>query len=458
MRSRSFQVGILSVTAVFTASASSTTFTKKTTLSTTLRTSISFRPSTTSAAAAAVVGLRGGADDAAEVARYQSLPPTVFAPSGRLRGAERVVRDAFFFPSEKSAGGKGGEDDAAESSCTTFALRCGGGDGEEYAVMVGVEAQSPYLHLTGDGDGDENNDGKTTIAPPRMPLTIEDDDDTCDIDGPSSSAMPMAVLSPTVLIGVGGRGVDSAVLLRRTSEAALSEYRSDHGGTEWFLSHAEILTAAPPAVGGATGVEADVLARTIADMAQSSTQSLGGKYGRMLASSVLVVGKHRQNRISDDDNDFLAIWRVSPTGQFCRSDAAAVGRGAFDVEAEFLNVVKKWRKRQEERTVGVDTSSSSSENVEAEEDDDDAYSLSNSDVREYLDTLTVDEALSVAAESLLEGVLLASLRGTKSGGVVAGVAEERKRNARNLLRKRIRATIMCYDSSRQPPCFVEVVR
>ena len=38
-------------------------------------------------------------------------------------------------------------------------------------------------------------------------------------------------------------------------------------------------------MGGVASVDVSSLARRVADMAQSSTQSMGGKYGRMLSVS-----------------------------------------------------------------------------------------------------------------------------------------------------------------------------
>jgi hypothetical protein len=65
-------------------------------------------------------------------------------------------------------------------------------------------------------------------------------------------------------------------------------YKLDNGGVEWFISHSlegihENSCLGP--IGGAARVELKTLSRKIADLAQSSTQSLGGKSGRMLSVS-----------------------------------------------------------------------------------------------------------------------------------------------------------------------------
>lgn len=225
--------------------------------------------------------------DALEAARYGTLPPTVFAPGGRLHGVERVARESY----------PPGDD---ELSCVVIALHCGGGDkrtdvhdgvtvdgnndnGEEFAIMSGIGAISPFLHKDESFIGHE---GQTDTGKGYIPLVL-DNEDAGDPDLPPT---PIAILSPTLVAGVGGKGIDSAVLLRRSIEVALSNYRSDNGGIEWFMAHSLEGTngddsVGPRLVGGASGVQVASLARRMADIAQDSTQSLGGKYGRMLSVS-----------------------------------------------------------------------------------------------------------------------------------------------------------------------------
>jgi hypothetical protein len=210
------------------------------------------------------------AAEALEAARFGPLPPTVFAPGGRLHGVERVAREAY--PPAND-----------ESSCACIALRCGSGD-DQFAIISGIGAISPFLHrdeshLFSDdtiNDTDKNND--------YIPLVL-DYEENCDHDAPLS---PLSIISPTVVVGVGGRGIDSAVLLRRAEEVSLAIYKSDNGGVEWFMSHSlEGISADSHCIpiGGAARVEAKALVRKLADMAQSSTQSLGSKSGRMLSVS-----------------------------------------------------------------------------------------------------------------------------------------------------------------------------
>lgn len=213
------------------------------------------------------VAASSSAADALEAARFGSLPPIVFAPGGRLHGVESVARES----------NPPGDD---ESSCACIALRCGSGDGE-FAIISGIGAMSPFLHrdevynTVSSDDGEKTND--------YIPLVI--DYHEAPHDAPLA---PISIVSPYVIIGVGGKGIDSAVLLRRASEVSLSMYKSNNGGVEWFMSHSlEGISANSHdiPIGGASRVEVKSLVRNIADLAQGSTQSLGGKGGRMLAVS-----------------------------------------------------------------------------------------------------------------------------------------------------------------------------
>jgi len=186
--------------------------------------------------------------------------------------------------------------------------------------------------------------------------------------------------------------------------------------------------------GGASGVMIEALVRRIADMAQSSTQNLGGKCGRMLSSSLLAMGVQQsqhetvEQNHDDDDNrdcrgeedDTLCIWRVDPTGQFWKCDASAVGRGTVEVEAELLSRVRRWKKNEanmkKQRIMAEEDGSSTTSSVaeeptvsSADDDDDDdemkQVMITNNDVRSYLSSLTEDEAVSVASDCLVNGIM-----------------------------------------------------
>ncbi|KAL3773598.1 hypothetical protein ACHAWO_010794 [Cyclotella atomus] len=311
------------------------------------------------------------AAEALEAARFGPLPPTVFAPGGRLHGVERVAREAY--PPAND-----------ESSCACIALRCGSGD-DQFAIISGIGAISPFLHrdeshLFSDdtiNDTDKNND--------YIPLVL-DYEENYDHDAPLS---PLSIISPTVVVGVGGRGIDSAVLLRRAEEVSLAIYKSDNGGVEWFMSHSlEGISADSHCIpiGGAARVEAKALVRKLADMAQSSTQSLGSKSGRMLSSSLLAIG-------INDISGNVDIWRVDPTGQFWSLDAGAVGRAAIEIEAELLNEVRQRLKKNDQ------------EKHDVKDEQQKQPDVSNTDVKTYLSSLKVEDALTLANDCIINGIV-----------------------------------------------------
>ncbi|KAK1738783.1 hypothetical protein QTG54_010813 [Skeletonema marinoi] len=411
-------------------------------------------------------------NDAAEATRYSTLPPTVFAPGGRLFGVERVAREAMGQQPSTTT-----EDDSAESCCTVFAIRCGvrqcSHDNEkdnrgELTIMVGIGPISPSLyrdvelyqqsrtdeHVISEQESRDNDDAdeqqiSTNTVPFYKPLLAPEQQSS------SSSSLPISILSPTLITATGGNSIDSSILLRRSIEVALSLYKLDNGGIDFFASHSlegttmlaststisgsggrgvQMMTArGGGGGGGASGVMIEALVRRIADMAQSSTQNLGGKYGRMLSSSLLAMGVQQsqhetveQNHDDDDDNrdcrgeedDTLCIWRVDPTGQFWKCDASAVGRGTVEVETELLSRVRRWKKNEanmKKQRIMVEEDGSSSTSSVAEEptvssadDDDDEMKqvmITNNDVRSYLSSLTEDVAVSVASDCLVNGIM-----------------------------------------------------
>eukprot|EP00986_Skeletonema_menzelii_P011743 scaffold6160_cov104-Skeletonema_menzelii.AAC.1 len=376
--------------------------------------------------------------DIEEATRYSTLPPTVFAPNGRLFGVERVAREAITLPPSSSSLDE-------ESCCTTvLAIRCGArlkGSQEsssrgELTIMVGIGPISPSLHRdvelfqqqqqqskktqeqqlsssSSSLDQELNNDNEQQFTTSITTTTTSAHNNTTkpsffykplQIPSTSSSTLPISILSPTLITATGGTSsIDSSILLRRSIEVALSLYKLDNGGIDLFASHSLEGTAATRSSrtmstsyggdtndnssiegggggGGASNVKIEALVRRIADMAQSSTQNLGGKYGRMLSSSLLAMGvqdqppspppqqqqqqqtNHETNHETEqnDNDDKLCLWRVDPTGQFWKCDASAVGRGTVEVEEELLNRVRQWKKKNNNKKKNEhdDTSSS----------------------------------------------------------------------------------------------------
>eukprot|EP00984_Skeletonema_dohrnii_P025261 scaffold14379_cov89-Skeletonema_dohrnii-CCMP3373.AAC.1 len=176
-------------------------------------------------------------NDAAEATRYSTLPPTVFAPGGRLFGVERVAREAMGQQPSTTT-----EDDSAESCCTVFAIRCGvrrqcSHDNEEenrgeLTIMVGIGPISPSLYRdvelyqqsktdehiiiaeqelnADDNDGADEQQISTNTVPFYKPLLAPEQQ--------SSSSLPISILSPTLITATGGTSIDSSILLRRSIE------------------------------------------------------------------------------------------------------------------------------------------------------------------------------------------------------------------------------------------------
>ena len=500
---------------------------------------------TSSAAAASSFSASSSYDEAK---RYANLPPTVFSPTGRLFGVERVAREAAKMTlsyDNKDASKKNDDEDGEMTYSSCFALTCrrrrhrrrmkfrlrqeqqeciidegeslviatttnltnvtqpnedDDDDYDEFAVMVGIGPQSPYLHQDlhhrnnnvndNNSSSDEKADKsesmitKTTtksiinspipydITRKYQPLLINDDDDDDDYDdtdssttAATSSSAPIAILSPHLLIGSGGKAIDSTILLHRAIEMALSLYTSSDGGLLNFISHYNDNDNDDGRIqsGGVEGVHATTLSRQLADMAQSSTQTLGGRYGRMLSSSLLVLGtqqqqqlsqKKQQHRRTDDDNnddhdkdinddDTIILWRIDPTGQFYKVIASGIGRGGIYAELELMNYVRRWKRgelykqkqqllsqRQQETLATTTTllTTTMEEQDEDDEEEDEVIVITTNDVQSYLGTLTPNDAIELAIDCLVNGIVASSstMGGRSNGGSTINSREQQQ--------------------------------
>jgi hypothetical protein len=70
-------------------------------------------------------------------------------------------------------------------------------------------------------------------------------------------------------------------------------------------------------------------------------------------------------------------------------DAGAVGRAAINIEAELLNKVRQGLKKTEPQ----------------KDDEQKQPAVSNSDVKSYLSSLTVEDALTVASDCIINGIM-----------------------------------------------------
>ena len=215
-----------------------------------------------------------------------------------MHGVESVAKEAMLLDGSSSSD---------SVSCGVFAMHCSGSNSNEdgeFVILLGIGATSPYLHrdeayYRKEQEEDDNADiiaaseERTTY----IPLSIEDTSTST-----STITNPISILSPTLIVGAGGKAIDSTILLRRAMEVSLSMFANDNGGVDWFIHHSlEGINGnfdgcdpqrSRPIMGGAASVDVSSLARRVADMAQSSTQSMGGKYGRMLSVSSFICAYH----------------------------------------------------------------------------------------------------------------------------------------------------------------------
>jgi 20S proteasome alpha/beta subunit len=225
---------------------------------------------------------------------YADLPPTVFAPGGRLLVVERVADTVSRL------------EPYDPSSNLVIALRCRDG-----VVVVTSLPQSPYLP-TGSTRGVSQNSNSTTNTDAHEPPDQETFFEALLMDHSRQfiartnlfCRLGPAVTSPSrsSVWGItAGNAVDSQILRRQ------------------LQNHAENLRTS------LDDARPSILARKLADSRQRITQESGT--GRILAAVAIVV--------SDDE-----CWRVDVTGQFWKCRVAIAGRGAELAEQNLLDRIR----------------------------------------------------------------------------------------------------------------------
>jgi len=335
--------------------------------------------------------------DPFERMEYETLPPIVFAPTGRLHMVERVGLAAC------------NKDDVTAG--LVVALRCGGNDAgkdegkdvsKEFIVAVGTAPRSP-LAIQASGLMASEDDGRKEQVAGDGAKPNEDDESESNettfrsallANGPERSIpSTMSILSPNVLVATGGTPTDAAVLLDRIRSVASDMHNSNFGGTGF--TYQSTSRKGRRSRSGMFGVDGCSLARNVADMIQIPTQSIGTRAGSMLAASALIV-----DAASEGDTP-CKIWRIDPTGQFWSCDAAAVGRGAGVAESFLLKeIARRIKNPANVEDIEVDDD-------EEEENDDDGIddgmaSLTNQDVKKFFLSLSVDEAIALAQKCVLK--------------------------------------------------------
>ena len=156
-------------------------------------------------------------------------------------------------------------------------------------------------------------------------------------------------------------------------------------------------------------------------------------------SNIVTEGNIRLN----PDNDTLILWRVDPTGQFWRLDASATGRGCYEVEKEFLRHVNDWKKGTNGGSAQLE---GNNDQPEVEEGDSSTL-IHNNDVRAYLSSLSANDAVKLATDCLVNGIMNRKTstqrrRRGRSYMLDSIVTERRNKMYERALMKRVRAVII----------------
>jgi hypothetical protein len=304
-----------------------------------------------------------------EAEKYSSLPHTVFAPDGRLYNVEKNARKS--------------SDPNDLSSSLVLAMQFG----KKYAIVLSTRHQSPLLPIKTTqikSKQDEEQGEKDVQYKPLWSHVNQPHSTTQQFLSMHSS---LTVLPCDTIIGVGGSAPHSIAFHHFTILKSI--YLST------LLSQEDNVFATHRIQGT---ILASMIAQNIANQIQKSTQSMasdGGSDGNgmsLLPLSVLVVGKDRHQNVE--------IWRCDPTGQFWKCHATAVGRNAGAAELVILNKAHEYLKKQSPNENEQDP-------FEYEEL---IKTISQSDVENYLQSLSFDEAVILSCECIVRALRLQGIK------------------------------------------------
>ncbi len=206
---------------------------------------------------------------------FEDLPPTVFAPGGRLYSVEKVMRAVH---------------DPSNSGSNVVVAVCYKGG----VVIVTTLPQSPYLFV--DASSESLNQTNVTQSAENETSTLlhdpSENETSTLLHDPSNHLYhpcPWVQLDRRIWGVTAGPVVDGQILRQRMMLAA-QQTREARGN-----------------------VQASSLARSLADACQIQSQK--ATEGNLLACSGLVVQENE-------------LWRVDPNGQFWKCHATVLGRGA----------------------------------------------------------------------------------------------------------------------------------
>lgn len=150
--------------------------------------------------------------------------------------------------------------------------------------------------------------------------------------------------------------------------------------------------------------------------------------------------RNPSNNINNSGDDNLFLWRVDLTGQFWRLHASAVGRGGMKIEAELLQHVQKWKKLEQKQ--------------QQNDDEENDIDVSREDIRTYLGTLTVKEAIEVATDCFVKGIMSSNMKDKQSSSK-EDILD--KKLFEIGLRKRIQTVVLRSNTSGKTSSYIEVV-
>jgi len=290
-----------------------------------------------------------------ESEKYSSLPHTIFSPDGRLYNIERNARSA--------------SDSRDLSSSLVLAFKFGPED-DESIIMLSTGTTSPHLYNSMNSNTDKEKEKD------KDDKNVEDDNYEPLWSHPTSIqkdhvSMPLSILPSNIIIGTGGTAADSISLHKKIRELGLSLYRENDNMRSTHRIEGTVLSS--------------TLAKKIAATLQLPTQSAASN--RMVASAAIVVGP------DVGGGNKQSIWRCDATGQFYNCHASAVGRGAGSAEAMLMSqVLEKGKGGSADKTELEDLISA----------------ISPRDVKEYLSTLSFDDAVLLACKCIVKALNLSN--------------------------------------------------
>lgn len=158
--------------------------------------------------------------------------------------------------------------------------------------------------------------------------------------------------------------------------------------------------------------------------------------------------------------DTLILWRVDPTGQFWRLDASAIGRGCSEVEKEFIRRVKVWKRNRNGRTNGESTDNH--DMPELEDEMESSFIVRNIDIRSYLGSLSVHDAVQLTTDCLVHGIMnrRSSVRRRSRRNPISDSKEAERRNKlyERGLRRRVQAVIVRSEANSNHHAYVGRLR